>query len=277
MRFNPNAYASHPILRPNSSDYPAGEFDTELTARKAGANLEMSVSFRIDEPAVRQNVLSGDAACCAYLYCRSSSFSETFRAEIGSEKLSALAPLDALNGVVEVHPFVIALNDLTLPANTANPEYGDGSISVPRLRQLAAGTTWHFSVGAIGSVESAFRLEKDPESNLKYGEFDFDINPQRRHIVIIVNPETHSRFNEGARSDEPLAMSTVYLAALTSALAYIDEKRDGDDEEAANGWAVTLRARLAENGINLDSVSIGLAAQKLLNTPLTYILGEDTQ
>ena len=275
MRFNPNAYASHPILRPNSSDYPAGEFDTELTARKTGTNLELSVSFRIDEPAVRQNILSGDAACCAYLYCRASSFSETFRAESGSEKLSALAPLDALNGVVEVHPFVIALNDLTLPASAANPEYGDGSISVPRLRQLAAGMTWHFSVGAIGSVESAFRLQKDPDSNLKYGEFDFDIDPQKRHIVIIVNPETHSRFNEGARSNNPLAMSTVYLAALTSALAYIDEKRDGEDEEAANGWAVTLRARLAENGINLDSVSIGLAAQKLLNTPLAYILGED--
>lgn len=277
MRFNPNAYASHPILRPNSSDYPAGEFDTELTARKAGANLELSVSFHIDEPAVREKVLSGDAACCAYLYCRSSSFSETFRAENGSERLTALAPLNALNGDIEVHPFVIALNDLTLPANAANPEYGNESIDVPRLRQLAAGMTWHFSVGAIGSVESAFRLQKDPDSNLKYGEFDFDINPQERHIVIIVNPETHARFNEGARSDAPLAMSTVYLAALTSALAYIDEKRDGADDEAANGWAVTLRARLAENGINLESVSIGLAAQKLLNTPLTYILREDAQ
>ena len=276
MRFNPNAYASHPILRPNSDDYPTGEFDTELTVQRMGANLELSVSFRIDEPAVREKILSGDAACCAYLYCRSSSFSETFRAESGSERLLGQAPLNALNGDIEVHPFVIALDDLTLPANAANPEYGDAPIVVPRLRQLAAGMTWHFSVGATGSVESAFRLQRDPDANLKYGEFDFDIDPRERHIVIIVNPETHSRFNESARSDKPLSMSTVYLAALTSALAYI-EATEPSDEEPANGWAPTLRARLAENEINLESISIGLAAQRLLDNPLTYILREDSR
>ncbi len=274
MRFNPDAYANHPILRPNSDDYPSGEFDTGLTVSQVGRDLTLNLSFQIGEPAVKEKVSSGNAVCCAYVYCGATCFSEMLRAQAGCARLSASIPLNVLNGRVEVHPSIIALDDSIIRPGTANPEYGDGPIAVPRFRQLAATTPWHLAVGAVGSVESAFRLQKDAEANLAYGEFEFDIEPQERYIVIRVNPETHSRFT-GARADEALAMSTVYLAALTSALAYIDRTKDDAGEEHANGWAPTLRARLEEKKIDLESVSIGLAAQRLLDTPLSYVLRED--
>lgn len=275
MRFNPDAYASHPVLRPNSNDYPSGEIDTELTTSQDGRNLNIAVSFLIGEPAISEKVRLGAAVCCAYVYCGSTCYSETLRAEGGSARLSASIPMEFLNGRVEVHPSVIAVDDVAIPAAAANSEYGDSSIRVPRLRQLAAGTPWHFAIDAIGSLESAFKLRKDSESNLAYGEFEFDADPQDRYIFIRMNPETHSRFVEGARADAPLSMSTVYLAALTSALGYIDKTEEVPDDESPNGWATTLRSRLTAKGIDLQSVSTGLAAQRLLENPLIYILRED--
>lgn len=277
MRFNPDAYASHPVLRPNSSDYPSGDIDTELTTAQRGQNLDIAVSFLIGEPAIREKVRLGAAVCCAYVYCGSTCYSETLRAERGSERLFASVPMEFLNGRVEVHPSIIAVDDVAIPADAANSEYGDSPIRVPRLRQLAAGTPWHFAIDAIGSVESAFKLQKDSEANLAYGEFEFDADPQDRYIYIRMNPETHSRFIEGARADAPLSTSTVYLAALTSALGYIDKTEGVPDDESPNGWATSLRARLTAKRIDLQSVSIGLAAQRLLENPLTYILREDVQ
>ena len=275
MRFNPNAYASHPVLRPNSYDYPSGEIDTALTTSRRGQRLDVAVSFLIGEPAISEKVRSGAAVCCAYVYCGSTCYSEMLRAESGSAQLSASIPMELLNGRVEVHPSVIAVDDVAIPADAANSEYGESSIRVPRLRQLAAGTPWHFAVDAIGSLESAFKIQKDSESGLAYGEFEFDADPQDRYICIRMNPETHSRFLEGARADAPLSTSTVYLAALTTALGCIDKTEEVPDDESPNGWATTLRSRLTAKGIDLQSVSIGLAAQRLLENPLTYILRED--
>lgn len=276
MKFNPDAYASHPILRPNSDDYPTGEFDTELTADKSGDELDISLSFRISEPAVAEKVASGAAACCAYIYCGATCFSDLARAEKGAERLRAAIPLNVLSGRVEIHPSIIALADTTLRADGANAEYGDAPIVVPRFKQMAAGTPWHLAVGLIGSVESAFRLEKETEANLAYGEFDFDIEPSSRQIAIRMNPDTYARFND-VRNERGASMSTVYLAALTSALAYIESNADDADNEHSNGWAASLRAQLKEKGIDLQSVSVGLAAQRLLDAPLTYILREDAQ
>lgn len=276
MRFNPDAYASHPILRPNSDDFPSGEFDTELTAEKTGDELDLTLSFRVTEPAVAEKVASGAALCCAYLYCGSTCFSELMRAEKGSERLRATVPLSALNGRVEIHPSIIALEDTAIRADGANAEYGNAPILVPRFNQMAAGTPWYLAVGLIGSVESAFRLEKDAESNLAYGEFDFDVEPSARQIAIRMNPDTYARFND-VRGERGVSMSTVYLSALTAALASIDPDSDGTDDESPNGWAASLRARLKEKNIDLRAVSIGLAAQRLLDTPLSYILREDAR
>lgn len=278
MRFNPDAYASHPILRPNSADYPTGEFDTELTADKTGDELDISLSFRIDEPAVAEKVASGAAVCCAYIYCSATFFSELKQASKGADRLCAAIPLNVLNGRVEIHPSIIALEDTALSAGGANAEYGDASIVVPRFKQMAAGTPWHLAVDLIGSVESAFRLEKNEESGLAYGEFDFEIERSSRQITIRMNPETYARFND-VRGERGLSMSTVYLAALTAALARIDPDADGADDESdsepPNGWAVSLRAQLKARGIDLQAMSVGLAAQRLLDNPLTWILRED--
>ena len=276
MRFNPDAYASHPILRPNSDDYPSGEFDTEMKADRTGDVLEISLSFRIAEPAVERKVASGAAVCCAYLYCASTCFSELMRAEKGADSLRATVPLSVLNGRVEIHPSIIALEDTALRAGGANAEYGDAPIVIPRFNQMAAGTPWYLAVGLIGSVESAFRLEKDAESNLAYGEFDFDVDTGDRQIAIRMNAETYERFND-VRGERGVSMSTVYLAALTSALASVNPDSDGGEDESPDGWAASLRARLKEKNIDLQAVSIGLAAQRLLDTPLSYILREDAR
>lgn len=273
MKFNPDAYANHPVLRPFATDYPDGEFTTTLSTKISGPHLELDLAFNIGEPTVREKVESGSARCCAYVYCTTTCYSEMLQPNGVSDRVSVKMPLRNLYGRVEIHPSIIALNDISISTDTANEEYGKQLIPVGRYKQLAAGTPWYFAVGAIGSVESAFRIQKDSSGNLEYGEFDFDSEPKDRYITIRMSPETYEKF-QLVRGNVDLSMATIYTAALTSALADLNVEEPHPDEHPS-GWAVAVRDHLNKKGISFDGVSVGLAAQKLLGTPLSYILRED--
>lgn len=61
MRYNANAYAPYPILRPDSTDYPNGSFDTRLTHEVSEDSIKLEVEFLIEETAVRRQVEKGYA------------------------------------------------------------------------------------------------------------------------------------------------------------------------------------------------------------------------
>ncbi len=276
MKFNPDAYASYPVLRPYANDYPSGEFTTGFKVTKHGDDgINLEISFNIAEPTVQEKVTSGMALCCAYVYCTATAFSQMLQAEPCTEHLSQTLALRNLYGRVEVHPSIIAINDISLRTDTANEEYRQDLVSVGRYKQLAAGTPWHFAVGAIGGLESAFKVLKDTKSNLEYGEFEFDSEPKERYITVKMNAETHERFQQ-VRIDRDLSRASVFLVALTSALERIWNAPDENpsEEEHPSGWAVAVREQLKKKDIEVASISTGLAAQKLLGTPLNHILRE---
>ena len=272
MRYNPNAYVDYPILRPNSSDYPDGGISTSLDWAREDDNLRIKLAFDIAEPRILKQVENGDATCFAFLYCSTTCYSEMLRADSCSTVISALTPLSNLKGRVELHPSVVAVDDLVLRTDTAHPEYRSQSIPVQVRKQIAMDEPWHFSVGLVGKIESVFRLEQS-ESHivLEDGEFDFQIDPASRYIVIRSNPRTYQEFqNVRKRGQKPLTAASVYLSALTSAMGELEE--EPDDSEPAEGWANTVRALLQKQNIQWpDGCADGLAAQRLMRTPLAAL------
>ena len=272
MRYNPNAYVDYPILRPNSSDYPDGGIATTLEWARERNNLRTRLAFNIVEPEILKQVEKGDATCFAFLYCSTTCYSEMLRAGSGSTVISALTPLSNLKGRVELHPSVVAVDDLVLRTDTAHSEYNSQPIPVQVRKQIAMDEPWHFSVGLVGQIESVFRLEQsDAQNQLADGEFDFQIDPASRYIVIRSNPKTYRDFQRvRERGQKPLTAASVYLSALTSAMSEL--QREPDDSELAEGWASTVRALLQKHNIQWpDGCSDGLAAQRLMRIPLAAL------
>ena len=150
MRYNPNAYIDYPVLRPHSSDYPDGRISTNFVQVREDDYLRINLSFDIEEPGILKQVEKGDAMCCAFLYCSTTCYSEMLRANHRGTNISTLTPLSQLKGRVELHPCVIAVDDLVLRTETAHPEYKNEAMPVQVRKQLAMDEPWHFAVGLVG-------------------------------------------------------------------------------------------------------------------------------
>ena len=268
MKYNPDAYIDYPILRPHSSDYPDGRISTKLLQMRDGSNLRIELSFDIDEPEICKQTERGYAICCALLYCSSTSYSDMLKADNGATVISASVPLNRLKGRVELNPSVITVSDANVSTDTAHPEYNHAPMKVPIYRQLAMDEPWYFAVGLVGPIESVFQLDQAELISLEDGEFDFQVDPAARYIVIRSNPNTYQAFQMiRERNQTQLTKASVYLTALTTALGCLES--EPDESEPAEGWATTVRALIQQLGIQWpDSCVDGLAAQKLLRNPL---------
>ena len=266
MKHNPNTYAPYPILRPDAFDYPEGSFITTLSQEQHEYDLHVECVFNVDEPTIKEQIVAGDATCCILIYCLATCYTEVFKASSDPLTVSAVVSCDNLKGNIEVHPSVISVKDIALSTKTAHPEYNSVPLVVPKYKQLASSVPWSFNVKPSSTIESVFRLEReDPElSELADGEFDFEAEPSERHIVIKSNPVTYDAFQD-IRHEREITLATVYLNALTFALGELDD--EPDENEPPDGWTVTLRERKRQ----LPIESNGLAAQRLLGTPLSRL------
>ena len=267
MKYNPNTYAPYPILRPNTSDYPTGNFTTEFNHEQQGESLRFDCVFVLKEEGILQLVEDGQAVCCVLVYCLSTLYTEVFKAAAGSLVVKEKIPLSKLNGNVEIHPSVISAADLTLPIDRAHPEYGGTHMSVAKYRQLASSMPWSFNVKPASAIESVFRLDRLDQGTLDLveGEFDFEADPLERHIIVRANAETFDSFLSIRSHSRDLTLATVYLNALTFALSEL--KDAASEDEPSDGWAAVVRERMRPLGV----ISNGLAAQKMLGSPLARL------
>ncbi len=274
MKFNPDAYAEYPILRPNSRDYPNGSIEAALVVAEPkpdSDSVEFSIEFHVNEPAISKHISDGAAVCCAQVYCRATCYTVMLKADPGGVALAASIPRGDLNERVEIHPSVITVKDIDLKLDAAHPEYGDGSIQVSKRKQIAAAAPWYLAVGFSEPLQSVFQIAKDETSALEDGEYDFETTPQDKYIIISANPDTYEAFSDIRESGNiPLTSSTVYLNALTEAISRLPEEPH-DDEHSA-GWARTVRERMRLRKLNVfGEHSYGLAAQRLLGSPLIHL------
>ena len=268
MKYNADAYSPYPVLRPHSRDFPEGTLNTRLKWLRRNDLLEITLEFDVNESAIAKHIEKGDAVCCAMVYCTATCYSEMLKAARSNSIVSGCVPLKLLNGRVEVHPSIIAEDDLVLRTDSTHQEYGNDPIPVSRGRRLAMDEPYHFAVGFVAPIESIFRLEPTEENELDDWEFDHDADTSNTYVTIKANPETYNAF-QALRAQVPLTAATVYLNALTTAVGEL--QREQDDNEPAQGWAYSVRTHIERQQIDWKNMYSGLVAQKLLKTPLSYL------
>ena len=272
MRYNADAYSYYPVLRPHSSDFPTGQLNARLTVSREESELMLRLEFSIEEPAIAKHIAKADALCCAMVYCTETCYTEMLKAPKKELVITGSIPLNMLSGKVEVHPSVIAEDAIAIEPDTVNDEYGNNPISVNKRRRLAMDEPYHFEVGYVPPIESVFKLQPTEAGQLEDWEFNIAVDILDRYIVISANPDTFAKFTE-LRSNVPLTTATIYLNALTNALGELPPEED--DAEPVAGWARSVRALMKRQNINRDQTSISLAAQRLLNTPFSYLNKEE--
>lgn len=270
MKYNPRRNYLYPVLRPFSDDYPEGKLTTEMRVEITGKAVSVSVSFDVAEPSIRGQISQGEAVCVAMLYCGSTLYREMLRAGKGSTSVETSISTDFLHGHVEVHPSIVAANDLTYPSATAHQEYSSAPVSVARWNPLATDRQWHFQVNpSARPAKGIFNREIDDE--LADGEFDIKCDVTAKYVNVTANSATMTQFRE-LSSDERRTLPTVYMSALVSALAEVKEM-DSEATIDEDGWVNCIQTNLKRLGIEIGDReqqgkhTLFRAAQLLLSKP----------
>lgn len=272
MRYRQTTHHLHPVLRPQSDDFPRGEFQTTVTSRKVteGEAVAVEVEFALREATIQSALSDGRARCAAMFYCARTLYRDTVVAPSGSLRVVHRVPMHLLSGAVEVNPFVLATEPIGGAMPTAHAEYQAVDVSVPSLSPLMQDVPWHFHVDPEQrAVESIFQIQADDE-NLSDGQFDVEIDPANRYIVIRMCDTTKTKFDLLRTQDPEVMKGTVVLGALMEGLEYV--ANDDADVEEGNGWVHCLRQHIREKGLSLARDSRFRTAQVLLREPMAAVL-----
>ena len=276
MKYEPKRNYLYPVLRPYSDDYGDAKLQTYLTqVLSVGKDVLITMDFDVNEISVQNEVKAGNAICAAMLYCRATLHREMLKGDMGKFRLSKAVDARLLVNDVELHPSIVALDNLEHSTRTAHSEYGGVMTQVGRWQPLATDQTWRFQVNAEQrSTQSIFRLATDDE--LTDGEFDVKMDPTDRYLTITANKRTRERF-QIIRGRLDVTRSTIYLNALVEAMAYM-KSNDLLEQDPGGEWINCIKTNLYKHNIDIGnsekdgSHSVFRAAQLLLEKPFGELM-----
>ena len=275
MKYSPRRNYLYPVLRPYADDYPNGSLNTELRANLNGTAVDIIVGFDISEASIETLISKGDAVCVAMLYCGATLYREMLRAGTGTLQIETSISLDVLSGNVEVHPAIVAVNNIESQSETAHSEYGSKPISIPRWNPLATDQPWHFQVNpSMRTAKGIFNREINDK--MADGEFDLKCDVTAQFISVTANRATLSKL-KNLSTDEHITLPSIYISGLVSAMAEIRET-DSDAESHEDGWVKCIKTNLTRLGIDIGSreqegsCTLFRAAQLLLGKPFDPFL-----
>ena len=271
MRFDSAKTYPHPVLRPDSSDYPRAEFEVESTLDRlaGGTELRIVADFRLSDPDLVGLVDSGRAK----YVLRVEAPKVHFRVALDSvhPRIDHTFGEGALHGQVELLPFLVCTRQiLGFSAAGWHEDYGSLKFDVAPGSVLAQDVPKEYWVDTAeeSPVGSIFTLNRDralrngtwrcrlagDKVEIQMAEGDYD------RFMVARNRVNRTR-------DAQYLMNGVYLPALVSVL----HEADRDEESHADRrWYRSLQAQL-ENAkcLPLGAVTADrlVDAQGLLKQP----------
>ena len=277
MKYEPKRNYLYPVSRPWADDYAAPDMNIAVTADPVNYDVRINIQFGAVEESIKLQVEAGDARCVAMLYCRETLHRRMLNADKGKFSLTELIDGNLLFGDVELHPAIIAVENINHSTRTAHREYGGSPIRIGKFQPLATAQTWRFQVNiAERPAKSVFNLKIDEDDALLDDMFNVRVDHREPYIDIVANANTMERFND-MRADDRYTTPSVYMNALMEALASIKHNGDSDDAPA-NGWLNCIKRHLVKHNLNIGDNdapgdhSLLYAAQILLSKPFGELM-----
>lgn len=279
MRHDPNRHFLYPVARPLSDDYPDSNIIADVKANLVSDSVQVTVTYQVDDPSIRQQVLDAKARCVAMLYCIDTLYRRSIRTTVNNNpfEITDTITLNRLRNRIQIHPVIVANSDIEeLPLQTTHSEYKGMSFSLKAGQPLAVDSPIYFNVNPSQmQLQSIFNLVTDTEGNrVQADEFEIEMDVTQRYINIIADEDTMSWFQD-LRRNKNITFPSIYMSSLVTVLSYfreVDEVSDDNtlDKIPFDGWFWCIRRKLEDQNITLSydsdkqQMSLIKAAQSLL-------------
>lgn len=265
MKFSDDMRYPHPVLTPDSGDYPDAIFDVWFEVREVLDTGRVSLDYKIEltGPAIQELIENGDATPGVFVRC-------------GDTYYSALEKLDWPSGTLEFPPGRL-LNRVTVrpliwleaPLSFWSPAGVSTEFDLPlalgRGDVLAMAYEAVLSIGQakLAPMESIFSIQRSPE--VDEGKLEVDLNAEK--ITIKAGEQTFQLLNQIRFRAEgrAAALAAVYLPAVMDAL---DQLRGESGAFENRRWYVPFTSKCDALGVNIENPDLFEDAQRLLKHPI---------
>ncbi len=273
MKFNPAKSYPHPVLRPNSSDYPKAEFQVELNLERieGTTSLQFTADFALSDPDLLNLVDSGKAEYVLLLRCPQTYFRSI---EHSTEpKLSGKIPDGRLSGRTEFHAFLICMRSLFgFQAKGWHKDFEGMRFDIAVGAVLADDEPKEYWIDTVEESEIGSIFELGLNSSMDSGTWRARLDDHR--VRLEMSKGDYNRFLKARKRadgtpEAAYIMNSVYLPALVWVLEQADRDKDGE-QFADLRWRRALAKRLEDHDCKeLGALSADRLedAQKLLEEP----------
>ena len=270
MRYQSEQGFTHPVLSPGSDHYPDGQFTTNLHKPDVvdGA-IRIVIDFQLAEPVLEQLLQEGKARCMAMVYCRATMHQQTLFAHERATRIEGTIDADLLRDAVEIHPLVVAAENLELETGTADVFYQGTQPVLSEGEPLATDRAWHFSVD-IDSLPLGSIFQFIPVATLT-GPMKIEADPDRTFLDIRVGASQFQQMN--ITRQQGLTIPSVFSAALVRAI-HVIQNLPPEYTPIVPGWVDTMKKQAEKCGISLNEPESDTfeIAQILLDDPFKSLM-----
>jgi hypothetical protein len=253
----------HPVLTSDADDYLAKGIDWNITAKEVPSTGAVQLEGDLDvlHPGFLALIHAGKLASGLQVVCLDTYYIRFHKT--GTGNISLRIEPGALLGSVSVRPMLFAVEDLELPSEGMNPEYGDSPIAIVAGDVAGYGDEAKFVVGLekLAPLESIFTLVRNPE--IEESRFELDSSGQTVKIHVSSRLFDELEAIRGTATVRNVLLSAVYLPCIIELLSIA-----ASDPPSDARWFRVFSHRCEHLHLKLDGKDLAKTAQSLLGNPL---------
>ena len=271
MKLDPNKAYPHPVLRPESTDYPRAEFQVEIDVDRVRDTtvLVIEAEFVLSDPDLLQLVKDGTAAYVLFVRSHGTHYRSAYTSD--QPQISKLFQNGRLSGSTEVYGLLVALRDLQrFQARGWHKDYESMAFDISAGSVLGVGEPRNYWIDTAeeAPISSIFSLGSD--ESLSDGEWRCNLNDHK--VVIAMSDADRQRFSDARNrvdgtADAAYVMNSLYFPAL---IWVLNEADHGEEDYSSRRWYRSLEARLLDcsrDELGTEGANRLVDAQRLLEWP----------
>ena len=267
----------YPVLSSYSNDYGTGAFDAAIDIVRDGYDLRIDFLTTLTCQSLQDCVKQGVAKFVYHLECSQTGF----RTVVQTDKVSEVYTLlnKAVNGKLQICPFVVAVDDLKgFTSPDFHEDYQGIAFDIEAGCVMAVGKMVTVDISKdiddLANTPSIFNISKNPDESCKQMLVDMS---QRK---IIIKLPLSDFYSYKALSATPLAQPILNSLTVVPALVYVLEElralpiQERSENSDTLWYKVLSKALLTQFDCDIESEEFNnqnslVLAQKLINNPVT--------